>query len=204
MEIDALVLLRAALAELCPPAPSPSANPAEFAAWAADLRVRRQRALELEEAALGVFDEQLRAGSARRRIEARVRRVERSLDGERRRVEGTLYAQQRHRGAPVRVVVHAEAWTIVSADAIRRRRSVGDTLGALLTRVVEVGVAQFVEADQRGAGTSTDDLRALQVRPVLDAEVWSTFRSEVRRLGIRVARAVGLVIEQEARRLGWR
>ncbi len=118
--------------------------------------------------------------------------------------KGRCTAQQHHRGAPVRAVVHAEAWAIVSADAIRRRRSVGDTLGALLTRAVEVGVAQFVEVDQRGAGTSTGDLRALQVRPVLDAEVWSTFRSEARRLGIRAARAVGLVIEQEARQLGWR
>jgi hypothetical protein len=75
--------------------------------------------------------------------------------------------------------------------------TVGITLGDLLTRAVEV--------DQRTVeGVSTDGLRALQARPVLEVDRWTALRAEARRLGIPTARLVGLIIEREAHRLGWR
>jgi hypothetical protein len=104
---------------------------------------------------------------------------------------------------PVRVVVHAEAWAIVSADAIRRRRSVGATLGDLVTRAVEAGVEELLEVDQRTVEVA-DPLRALQARPVLDAQQWNALRGDARTLGIATSRLVGRIVEREARRLGWR
>lgn len=209
---EILALLRAALDTLTPPTRAPSDDPATFDAWAVDTNRRRHQAHELEAAAGRLYDAETQTSITRRRLDRRVRNIERDLETQARHVDGGRYAGQRHRGMPVRVVVDPDAWAIITADSLRRRHSIGDALGQLLTKttingiehLVEDLVEDAVEAAQRPVEPSTRPLRHLQARAVTTTETRDHLRALAHTHQLTTARLIGHIIEHAAHQLGWR
>lgn len=172
-------------------------GPDEMRAEAATIRRQVREARELAGAAAVLREAELEAAALRRRLERTIAAEQRRLDRERRRSEGGLYAgQPRSDNRPTRLAVDAGAWEALKAEAIRRRSSVGYLAGKLVVDAVRHNKLPRV-GEHRGA---TQRFARLVL---VDAETWTAFRSMAFDAHVTTTRMVGVLVEREARQLGW-
>ena len=197
---SALTLFEQAAAKVAQrPAPSKALTAEEMRAEAEALRRQTREATELADAAAVLRDAELDAAALQRRLQRSIRAEKHRLDRERRRGEGGLYAgQPRADNRPTRVAVDAEAWETLKGEAIRRRTSVGYLVSRLVADAVRHSKLPRVPQDARGVTPRFARL----VR--LDVDTWTTFRSMAFDAHVTTTRMVGVLVEHEARRLGWR
>jgi hypothetical protein len=181
------------------PAPPSPLSPDAMRAEAATMRREIAKATALAEAAWALRDAEIEAAALRRRLQRSIAAEQRRLEREQRRAEGGLYANQpRSDGRPARLAVDPEAWDVLKARSIRRRTSVGYLVGRLVADVVSHNALPAVHRHDR---------RATQrfVRLIdLDVETWTSFRAMALDAHLTTTRLLGVVVEHEARRLGWR
>jgi hypothetical protein len=87
---------------------------------------------------------------------------------------------------------------VLKGEAVRRRTSVGYLVGRLVADVVRQSTLPRIPADDR----CVTQRFARVVR--VDVETWTSFRSMAFDAHVTTTRMLGLVVEREARRLGWR
>ena len=134
--------------------------------------------------------------------EHRAQRAEESLQRMRERLEaGGRYAGQRRTpNRPTHVEVDRDAWAVVKRDATAREVTVAATVGALVTQAV----TNSISAGEPASGDQTHGRQAQRyARLFIDDNTWTAFRTAAVDAAVTTARAVGLVVEAEARRLGW-
>jgi hypothetical protein len=171
----------------------------QMRAEAVALRRQLEEADELAAAAAILRDAELKAAEVRRRLQRTIETEKRRVHRERRRAEGGLYANQpRAENRPTRLAVDVRAWEVLKGEAVRRRTSVGYLASGLVADVVRDNTLPRVPADDR-RGTQRF---ARLVR--VDVETWTSFRSMAFDAHVTTTRMLGLVVEREARRLGWR
>lgn len=176
--------------------PVRSDEPAVLRSAAREYRALTEKAIELENAAAELRDAQEQAAMARRRIQRARRAAERAAQREATREEGGLYANEpRSPNRPVHVEVDPQAWDLVKAEAIRCRRAVADVVGELVNKAVDRPIVG--QRDQMPAPSRRF------TRLFISDDVWRAFRVTAARSELSAARAVGVVVEIEARELGW-
>lgn len=197
---SALTLFEVAAAKVVHrPKPQKPLSPDEMRTQAAEVRREVSEAIELAEAAAILRDAEVKAAEVRRRLQRTIEAEKRRLDRERRRAQGGLYAdQQRADNRPTRLAVDGGAWEVLKGEAVRRRTSVGYLAGQLVADVVRHNTLPRVPADDR----CVTQRFARLVR--VDVETWTSFRSMAFDAHVTTTRMLGLVVEREARRLGWR
>ena len=197
---SALTLFEQAVAKVAQrPALSRSPSADEMRSEAAAVRRQVREATELADAASVLRDAELEAAALGRRLERTIRAEKRRLDRERRRAEGGLYAgQSRSDNRPTRLAVDSEAWEVLKGEAIRRRTSVGYLAGQLVIDAVRHN--KLPRARDEGRCATQRFARLV----LLDAETWTAFRSMAFDAHVTSTRMVGVLVETEARRLGWR
>jgi hypothetical protein len=174
-------------------------TPDELREWTERVQQAAQLARERYVALRQLREAKEAAAVAERRAEradASLRRLQERLDA------GGLYAGQRRTpNRPTHVEVDAEAWAVVKRDATARSLTVAAAVGALLTEAVTGGIPT------RHHGASDDQTVGRQAqryaRLIVDDATWTAFRAAAVDAAVTTARAVGLVVEAEARRLGW-
>jgi hypothetical protein len=200
------VLLREA-AELLRFEHIPSNDAAVIRRQAAELRAATSQALALEAAAAELLDAEYDAGVVRRRLERAEGSYRRRADLEARRAAGGLYAgERRSQNRPTHVEVDDHAWSTVKAHAAHRGRAVGAVVGDLIARAADDGLPAERNPERRSERRSSAGRRAARYARLFlpDDDTWPRFRAQAMAAPVSIARAVGLVVEQEARRLGWR
>lgn len=180
--------------------------PDELRAWAASVREARLAALELEEAGIEYDEAASKAAVARRRIEKRAAIARRQADVEAQRAAGGMYVgEARSPNRPAHVQVDASAWAVVKSNAVRRRIAVAEAVAQLVIEAIEHGVRPQHRALFRPEQPSVRGRRAQRfARLFVDDETWCAFRSLAIDSGVTTARLLGVVVEVEAHRLGWR
>jgi hypothetical protein len=197
---SALTLFEQAAAKVAQRAGPPKAlNADELYAEAAEVRRRVGEATELAAAASTLRDAELKASEVRRRLQRTIEAERRRLDRERRRVEGGLYANQpRADNRPTRVAVDPDAWEVLKRESVRQQTSVGYLVGKLVADAVRHNKLPRVSDDDRCAA------RRFARMVLLDLETWTAFRAMAFDAHVTTTRMVGLLVENEALRLGWR
>ncbi len=174
-------------------------SPAAMSAEAAAMRREIADATALADAATQLRDADVEAAALRRRLQRSISAEQRRLERERRRAEGGLYANQaRSDGRPTRLAVDPAAWDVLKSESIRHRTSVGYVVGLLVAGAVRHNALPRM----RDGGT-----RVIQrfVRLIdLDVETWTSFRAMALDAHVTTTRMLGVLVEGEARRLGWR
>lgn len=198
---DARELLAAA-ADLLDVPPVASHDPTILQSSARQYQVLTQQAIELENAAAELREAQRAAAVVRRRVLRAERSAEKAAQRDALREAGRLYTgESRSPNRPVHVVVDPRARETAKADAIRRRQAVGLVVAALVNEAVD----RPLDGYDRGQRERSADQRATRfARLFLDEDTWRRFRVTAGAAGLSAARAVGAVVETEARRLGWR
>lgn len=181
-------------------------DPDAYRAWAAELRAASLAAVELEEAALEYESAAWDADVARRRIEKRGDASRRRGELEERRAAGGMYAgAKRSPNRPVHVEVDAGAWAVVKSNAVRRRVAIAAAIGQLVADSAERGLTPAHRALCRPAQPTARGRRAQRfARLFVNDDTWSAFRALAVDAHISTARLLGIVVEVEAHRLGWR
>jgi hypothetical protein len=203
---DPAVLLREA-AELLRFEGVPSNDVAVLRRQTAELRAATAQALALEAAAAELLDAEYDAGVVRRRLERAERSYRRRADLDARRAAGGLYVgERRSPNRPTHVEVDDLAWSALKVHAARRGRGVGAVVGDLVARAADAGVPAERDSERRSERRTSDGRRAARYARLFlpDDDTWFRFRAQAVAVSVSIARAVGLVVEQEARRLGWR
>lgn len=161
------------------------------------LRSRITHASDLEHAVLEHRDALCQAGVLKRRIQRHDAALHRRVEIERLRADGTLYREEhRNQNRPAHVDVDPGAWLTVKRDAVRLRETVGALVGSL--------VLQFTDAGAPPPHSSVRTSEHRFARLCVDDERWATFRGIAIDTHVSTSRLVGLVVEAEAVRLGWR
>jgi hypothetical protein len=110
-----------------------------------------------------------------------------------------MYAQEiRTPNRPTHVKVDPEAWSVVKQRAFERGVLVGTAVAELVERTAERGCTGQRNPQQPRSATHRF------ARLFVDDDTWRAFRSRAVETEMTVARLVGLVVEAEARRVGWR
>lgn len=203
---EMLALLRSATSELWRRSSAQGTTPEEVRRWSHEAATMRHRVVELADAYEEALREQEAGQFVARRITRMVRPHERHLERERRRAAGGMYAgERRSPNRPTQVVVDAEAWAVVKAQAIRSRKAVAAVVGELVVQSLDEMVQSVVQT--RSTAPETARRRHPQrrfARLFIDDEAWLQFRERAVQADVPVARLVGLVVEDAAWRLGWR
>jgi len=92
---------------------------------------------------------------------------------------------------PTRVDVDPRAWQAVKSYAIVEERKVADVVGELLTRPLPEPTDEVVVPQRRFA------------RLFIDDERWKELRTEAVSRSMIISRLIGVVVEHEAKQLGW-
>jgi len=164
---------------------------------AEQLRDRMSHVSEIEHAVLEYRDALYQAGVMQRRLLRHDAALHRRVEIEKLRVDGTLSREERRfQNRPAHVDVDPSAWAAVKRDAIRRREPVGAHVGQL--------VVQFTDAGAPPPHSSVRTAEHRFARLTVDDDHWATFRGIAVDARVTTARLVGLVVEAEAVRLGWR
>jgi len=151
---------------------------------AGQYRERNARALALEAAAIEVNAAAHEAEMTRRRIARRQASLQRKAErGEKK--------DNRWANRPVKVEVDAAAWEAVKRAGLRHRRTIGFTVGNLVSRSVQEGVLPR----NRPQPTSVRRFARLYV----EDEPWARFRLIALDAHVSVGRLVGMLVEREAR-----
>lgn len=174
-------------------------TPDELREWIERVQQAAQLARERYVALRQLREAKEAAAVAERRAEradAALRRLQDRLD-----VGGRYAGQRRTPNRPTHVEVDGEAWATVKRDATARSLTVAAAVGALLTDAVTSGIPA---CDRDAGGDQTVGRQAQRyARLFVDDDTWTAFRAAVVDAAVTTARAVGLVVEAEARRLGW-
>lgn len=174
--------------------------PAVLRSAAREYRVLTEKAIELENAVAELRDAEQQAAMVRRRIERARRAAERVAQREAKREEGGLYAKEsRSPNRPVHVEVDPQAWEIVKAEAIRRRRAVAYVVGELVNEAVN----RPILGQRVGQRDQTPAPSRRFARLFISDDAWRAFRVTAARAELSAARAVGVIVEIKARELGW-
>ena len=174
-------------------------TPDELREWIDHVQEAAQMASERYLALRQLREAKEAAAVAERRAEradASLRRLQERLDA------GGRYAGQRRTpNRPTHVEVDRGAWSTVKRDAAARSLTVAAAVGALLTEAV----TNSIPTGDRGASDDQTVGRQAQryARLFVDDATWTAFRAAAVDAAVTTARAVGLVVEAEARRLGW-
>lgn len=173
-------------------------TPDELREWAEQVQQAAQLARERYVALRQLREAEEAAGVAERRSQ----RAEEALQRLRERLEaGGLYADQRRTpNRPTHVEVDGEAWSTVKRNAMARGVTVAAAAGALVTDAVTSGIPPH---DPLGGGAVVGRQAKRYARLFVDDDTWRAFRAAAVDAAVTTARAVGLVVEAEARRLGW-
>ncbi len=196
---SALRLFKQAAAKVAEhPARRAPLSPDAMRARAARIRREVAAAEALASAAAELRYAEEKASVLRWRLQRSIQSEKRRLERDRRREEGGLYAnQQRSDGRPTRMAIDPEACEFLKAYAVRRRTSVGYLVGRLAADVVSHNALPRIDRDDRC-------VTQRQIRLIgLDVETWTSFRSMAFDAHVTATRALGAVVEREARRLGW-
>lgn len=186
---------------------APSNDPAALRQRAAALRAATARALALEAAAAELADAEYDAAVVRRRLERTERSYRRRSDLETRRAAGGLYAgQPRSPNRPTHVEVDDRAWATLKRKAARQGRAVGEVVGDLVASAADGGIPPERTSERWSERPAGGGRRAARYARLFlpDDDTWSRFRARAVDASVSIARAVGLVVEDEARRRGWR
>ena len=186
---------------------APSNESAALRQRAAALRAATTQALALEAAAAELADAEYAADVVRRRLERTQRSYRRRSDLEARRAAGGLYAgQRRSPNRPTHVEVDDRAWSTLKQKAARQGRVVGEVVGDLVAGAADAGIPPERTSEHRSERSAASGRRAARYARLFlpDDDTWPRFRARAADASVSIARAVGLVVEQEARRLGWR
>ncbi|MCA1842585.1 MAG: hypothetical protein LC792_05235 [Actinobacteria bacterium] len=142
------------------------------------------------------------------------RAVRRKADLETRRSAGSLYSgERRSPNRPTHVDVDDQAWATLKARAARRRQTLAKLVGDLVAEAADAGLPPERASErhserrrQGGVQAGGRGRRASRYARLFlpDDDVWPRFRARAVDASVSIARAVGLVVEHEARRLGWR
>lgn len=179
-----------------------SAAPEVLRAAASEHRLQTKQAIGLERAAAELQIAEHESEVVRRRVERALASARRTAEREALRAAGGLYAgEPRSPNRPVHVEVEPAAWETVKAEAIRRRRAVGEVVAELLAAAADKPLPAQ-RTPQRTTSTGRRGQRF--ARLFLDDQTWSQFRARSTEGGITAARAIGIVVEHEATRFGWR
>ncbi len=137
------------------------------------------------------------AGVLERRMARREGRLRREVEVEKLRIDGTLYREEkRTQNRPAHIDVDPNAWTTVKRDALSRRETIGGRVGEL--------VVQFTDNAAPPPHSSVRTAEHRFARLTVPDESWAAFRGLAVDAHVTTARLVGLVVETEAVRLGWR
>jgi hypothetical protein len=172
-------------------------TPEELREWAEQV----QRAAQLARERYVALRRLREAEEAAVVAERRARRAEESLQRLRERLEaGGRYAGQRRTpNRPTHVEVDPGAWAVVKRDAAARGLTVAAAVGALATDAVTSGIP----GHERAGGDQVGRRAQRYARLFIDDDTWTAFRAAAVDAAVSTARAVGLVVEAEARTLGW-
>jgi hypothetical protein len=191
-----------------------SGDPETLRRRAAEVRLATAFAMRLEDSALELRAAEEEAAIVRRRIQRSEKAYRRRTDLEAKRAAGGLYAgQRRSPNRPTHVEVDDSAWNTLKARAARRGRSLGEFVGDLVAAAAAAGLPPERRSERRteralpsGRTTGRVGRRASRYARLFlpDDETWPRFRAQAVDASVSTARAVGLVVEHEARRLGWR
>lgn len=96
---------------------------------------------------------------------------------------------------PTRVEVHPEAWDVLKRQAIKKQTPLAATVGTLLV---------FAPLPNSAASESSDGIVKRFARLFIEDDDWLDVRERAVRLDVSTARLVGLIVEAEARRVGWK
>jgi hypothetical protein len=203
---DPAVLLREA-AELLRFEPVLPNDAAALRQRAAALRAATAQALALEAAAAELADAEYDAAVVRRRVQRAERSYRRRSDLEARRVAGGLYSgQRRSPNRPTHVEVDERAWATLKRKAARQGRAVGEVVGDLVAAAADAGIPPERTSERRSERAAGGGRRAARYARLFlpDDDTWPRFRARAVDASVSIARAVGLAVEHEAHRLGWR
>lgn len=177
---------------------------------AAEIRLATALAVRLEEAALDLQDAEEEAALVRRRVQRSQKSFRRKTDLEARRSAGGLYAgEHRSPNRPTHVEVDDGAWTTLKARAARRRQTIGRLVGDLVAAAAAAGLPSERHSERRRSNVQITGERGRRASRsarlfLPDDDTWARFRACAVDESVSIARAVGLVVEHEARRHGWR
>lgn len=196
---DPADLLREAAA-LLQPRPRPADDDLEaLRAAREETRRRIDEAWDLALAAGDLADAEWDERVLRRRVERQLGALQRRARIEEQRAAGGMYAQEiRTPNRPTHVEVDPDAWSVMKQRAFERGVLVGNAVAELVERTAEHGFT-----GQRNPQQARSAARRFS-RLFVDDETWCAFRARAVEAGVTVARLVGLVVEAEARRVGWR
>jgi hypothetical protein len=163
-----------------------------------DLWRELERIQELRDAAAELRVAEAAVARKQRQLERAQKARERAAEIERRRATGGLYAnEKRSPNRPCHAEVAPAAWAAVKREAIRRQVPVGRYVGSLVADVAAHGLPHVAAAPQVGRTRRFTRLLAV------DDDTWTAFRIRADEAGFTTALTLGLVVEVEARRLGW-
>lgn len=174
-------------------------TPDELREWTGQVQqaaqLARQRYLGLRQ----LREAEEAAGVAERRAqraETSLRRLQERLQA------GGLYGgQPRTPNRPTHVEVDGAAWAVVKRDATARGVTVAAAVGSLVASAVTNGIPS---GDKTGNGDQADGRKAQRyARLFVDDARWTAFRAAAIDATVSTARSVGLVVEADARKLGW-
>lgn len=176
-------------------------TPDELREWTERVQESARLAQERYEALHQLRAAEEAAGVAERRAqraEASLRRLQERLEA-----GGPYAGQRRTPNRPTHVEVDREAWATVKRDAVVRGLTVAAAVGALVSDAVANG-SPAARPRREGAGDRPVGRQAQRfARLFIDDASWGAFRSVAVNAAVSIARAIGLVVEAEARRLGW-
>lgn len=196
---DPAELLREAAA-LLQPRPRPTSDDLEaLRAAREETRRRIDEAWDLALAAADLADAEWDERVLRRRVERQLAALQRRARIEEQRAAGGMYAQEiRTPNRPTHVEVDPDAWSVMKQRAFERGMLVGTAVAELVERTAESGFT-----GQRNPQQPRSDAHRF-ARLFVDDNMWRAFRARAVEAEVTVARLVGLVVEAEARRVGWR
>jgi len=156
----------------------------------------------LFDAAIEYDEADQQAAVLRRKIERKRDYLRRREERRRERLEQGYPNEPRRPNRPVHVEVDPEAWDTVKRDAMLRQVFVGRAVAALVSSSVDDGIPAAGRAATRAGQTGRRARRF--ARLFLDDDTWARLRARALDADVTSARAIGLVVEAEARSLGWR
>jgi hypothetical protein len=164
-----------------------------------ETRRRIDEAWDLALAAADLADAEWDERVLRRRVERHLGALQRRARIEEQRAAGGMYAHEiRTPNRPTHVDVDPGAWSVVKQRAFERGLLVGTAVADLVVRTAECGFTGQRNPQQPRSASHRF------ARLFVDDETWRAFRARAVEAEVTVARLLGLVVETEAGRLGWR
>lgn len=169
-----------------------SHEPVDLRAAATEYRAHTNQAIELERAAAALRHAEYESEVVRRRVERALASAKRTAEREALRAAGGLYAgEPRSPNRPVHIEVEPGTWETVKAEAIRRRRAVGEVVAELVAAAAD---RPFPAQRTPQRTTSAGRRQRRFARLFLDDQTWFQFRARSTEGGLTATRAIGILV----------